>query len=545
MGIVDDFDLLLSEFNKVEERFFIRKITEFAGEHKDVVTRTYSLILKDENINIQLKFLVLKSMGELKYKEFVSMLQELLKREDKVQIIYEAVNSLVRIDTLSAYKAIVLFIRENPGAEFTRNIEERLKELFEKDKLIYHFDVFYRERGEVKGVETSSDFLIKYLPENYIKDILPALSSKSYRIRFEVLRILKNKPNPLYYSPIYNYFKAYAKTADADEPFFLMLSEALVTNASLSKLGKKIFPTLKRHINELEPNKKIAFSITLLKFNTKDMIDEITTIFPRLDHEWKRLVFDNLRREEYGCYLSFIRGLLRTEDNEELLSRVVEILIYARDYGFLFDTLKTERTPRRELLLGIIMDFDPPDIHFFVKEYADGKQNDAVLSLSLEYLLRHAADEYFELTKSVFFSGVNYRVKTLIIRNLVKFSPFNRKAFIESVFKDIGVVGRFKKDFLFSLLGVLNEKKFEREFEELVLSKVLISMEESAADEIIDFIYFFEKYEIENLKDMGLIIDEFRMIQDTILKSGGTDDLVRMIHVSIKNMEKRVRGKKG
>lgn len=542
MGIVDDFDLLLAEFNKVEERFFIRRINEFAGEHKDVVTRTYSLILKDENINIQLKYLVLKSMGELKYKEFVSMLQELLKREDKVQIIYEAVNSLVRINTLSAYKAIVLFIRENPNAEFIRYIEEKLKEFFEKNKLIYHFDVFYRNRGEVRGVDTSSDFLIKYLPENYIKDIIPALSSKFYRIRYEVLRVLKSKPNPLYYSPIYNYFKAFAKTTD--EPFFLMLSEALVINASLSKLGKKIFPTLKRHISELGPDKKIVFSITLLKLNTKDMIDEITAIFPRLGYEWKLLVFDNLRREEYGCYLNFIRGLLPAEDNEELLSRLIEILIYARDYGFLFDTLKTERMPRRELLMGIIMDFDPPDIHFFVKEYVDGKQSDAVLSLSLEYLLRHTADEYFELAKSVFFSGVNYRVKTLIIRNLAKFSPFNRKVFMEAVFKDIGVIRRFKKDFLFSLLGVLNEKKFDREFEELVLSKVLILMEESAVDEIINFIYFFDKYEIENLKDMGLIIDEFRMIQNTILKSGGTDDLVRMIHVLIKNMEKRVRGKK-
>lgn len=542
MGIVDDFDLLLADFNKVEERFFLRKINEFAADHKEVVARTYSLLLKDDKINIQLKYLVLKSMGELKCKEFVAMLREMLKREDKPQIIYEAVNSLIRINTLSAYKAIVHFIRENPEADFVANIEGRLKEFFEKNKLIYHFDVFYRVRGEVRGVDKSSDFLIKYLPENYIKDIIPALSSTFYRIRYEVLRVLKSKPNPLYYSPIYNHFKANAKTVD--EPFFLVLSEALVINASLSKLGKKIFPTLKRHISQLGPNKKIIFSITLLKLNTKDMIDEITAMFPRLGFEWKLLVFDNLRREEYGCYLNFVRELLPVEDSEELLSRIIEILIYARDYGFLFDTLKTGRMPRRELLMGIMMDFDPPDIHFFVKDYVDGNQSDVVLSLSLEYLLRHAADEYFNLAKSVFFSAVDYKVKTLIVRNLGKFSSFNRKVFMEAVFKDIGVINRFKKDFLFSLLGVLNEKSFEREFEELVLGRVLILMEESSVDEIINFIYFFDKYEIENLSDMKLIVDEFRMIQNTVLKSGGTDDLVRMIHVLIKNMEKRVRTRK-
>ena len=115
---------------------------------------------------------------------------------------------------------------------------------------------------------------------------------------------------------------------------------------------------------------------------------------------------------------------------------------------------------------------------------------------------------------------------------------------MEAVFKDISVVNRFKKDFLFSLLGIMNEKTFERDFEELILNRVLILMEESGIDDIVNFVYFFDKYEIENINDLGLIIEEFRMIQNTILKSGGKDDLVRMIHILIKNIEKKMRGKK-
>ncbi|MCI0470238.1 MAG: hypothetical protein L0Y73_01105, partial [Candidatus Aminicenantes bacterium] len=301
MSIVDDFNLLLADFNKIEERQFLRNINEFAETHKDVVIKTYSLILGEEKMNIQLKYLVLKSISELKYREFVPMIQDLLKREDKVQIIYEAVNSLVRIDTLSAYKAIILFIREKTGADFIANVEERLKEFFERNKLIYHFDVFYRARGEIRGIEKSSEFLIKHLPEEYIKDILPALNCTFYRIRYELLQILKHKPNCLYYPAIYNYFKVNADKTD--EPFFLLLSEALVINASLSKLGNKIFSTLKQHLNELGPEKRMIFAITLLKLNTSAMIEEVTTIYPRLGFEWKLLVFENLKREEYGCYL--------------------------------------------------------------------------------------------------------------------------------------------------------------------------------------------------------------------------------------------------
>jgi hypothetical protein len=112
---------------------------------------------------------------------------------------------------------------------------------------------------------------------------------------------------------------------------------------------------------------------------------------------------------------------------------------------------------------------------------------------------------------------------------------------MKSVFKDIKVIDHFKKDFLLSLLGLLNEKKLDKEFEDMILNRVLIMMEESRIDDIIHFIYFFDKYEVSNIKDLGLIIDELRLLQDMILKSGRQDDLVRSIHVLIKNIEKRAR----
>jgi hypothetical protein len=42
-----------------------------------------------------------------------------------------------------------------------------------------------------------------------------------------------------------------------------------------------------------------------------------------------------------------------------------------------------------------------------------------------------------------------------------------------------------------------------------------------------------------NRKDLGLIVDELRLLQGMILKSGHKDDLVRRIHILIKNIEKR------
>jgi hypothetical protein len=275
--------------------------------------------------------------------------------------------------------------------------------------------------------------------------------------------------------------------------------------------------------------------------NTPAMIDEVISVYPQLSFNGKMLVFENLKREEYGCYLAFIRQLLTSENNDDLLARIIESLIYAKDFEYLFQVVGGERKLRMDKLLEIIMEFDPPGIDGYVKDYVSPDMSTKVISLSMEYILRHAADDYYDMVKNVFFSGTASEIKTLIIRHLNKFSPFNQKQFMESVFDDIKVIGRFKKDFLFSMLGVMNEKKFNKEFESLILNRILILMEEARIDDIINFIYFFDKYEINNDEDMTLIIEELRLIQNTVLKSSNKGDLARMIHVLIKNMEKKAR----
>ncbi|HLP60207.1 MAG TPA: hypothetical protein VK186_15315 [Candidatus Deferrimicrobium sp.] len=539
MEISEDFKRILANFNKVDERIFLANINDFAEKNKETTLKIYAGLLREENINTLLKYLTLKSIGELKYQEFIPMIRELLNQGAKVHIIHAAIDSLVCINTIEAYKTIARYLRENPGMDFKLPIEERLKELFSKNRLLYHFDVFYRDReGEhLINVEKSSEYLVKYLPDTYVKDILPALSSKFYDIRYEALKVLKNRPNPLYYIPICNHFKAYA--GSVDEKFFLLLSETLVANARLSKWRHKIFPSLKEQLEELAGNKRLIFAIKLLKLNTPEMMPEIIALYPQLDYEGKRLVLDNLKLENHECYLDFIRRLLTEENSDELTAKIMEILIHAQDFAYIFQVIRNERTRRKEILLEILCRLAPPGLHGYVQEFVHSSQEDRILYLSLEYLLHHAADEYFATIQNIFFSGVPHEIKSMIMRNIGNFSPFNQKCFMESVFKDIKVIHHFKKEFLFSMLVLMNEKKFSRDFEDLLLNRILIMMEEANIDEIINFIYFFDKYEVNNRKDLGLIINELRLLQGMILKLGHQDELVRTIYILIKNIENR------
>ncbi|MCP4149066.1 MAG: hypothetical protein GY757_15060 [bacterium] len=537
MNVFKKFDLILADYNKVEERIFLGAIRDFAEDYRVVVIKTFAILLRAPKINIQLKYLVLKSIGELCYKEFTPVLAALLEREDKVQIIYEAVKSLVRINSFAAYKVVVRFLAKNPDADFAVQVEDSLRELFSNNKLLFHFDVFYRDRGTIKNIDSSSNFLINNLPDSEIKELLPAINSKFSKIRHELMRLLKNRPNPLFYSTIYNYFKENAKKCN--EAVFLLLCETLVINASLSKMGNKVFPTLRKHVDELSGNKKIILSIILLRLNTSEMIVGVISFYHELGFNWKKLIFENLNPGDFRYYLDFLRDLMVEEDNEDILSKVVEMEIYAGDYDYMFELLKQERKVRRERLLGILLDYDPPGIENYLKAFLKSSQSNKVLKLSLEYLLRHAANDFFPLIKKILFSGVSIEVKKLIVRNLSKFSDDYRKQLIEAVIENLKVVSQLKKDFLLALLGVMNEKKFQPQFEDKLLNRVLVLLEEASEDEVVNFIYFFDKYEIENRGHMELVIDELRLIQNSILKSGGKDDLVRMLHVLIKNIEKR------
>ncbi|MCU0284908.1 MAG: hypothetical protein MUF15_00790 [Acidobacteria bacterium] len=368
------------------------------------------------------------------------------------------------------------------------------------------------------------------------------LSSKFYDVRYETLKVLKNRPNSLYYIPVYNHFKSQAEYVD--DKFFLLLCETLMENACLSKLNRKIFLSLKEQLRKLAGNKRLIFAIMLLKLNTPEMIPEIIDIYPSMNYEEKRLVLNNLKPENYKCYLDFIRHLLNEENCDDLPVKIMEILIHAQDFDYIFEVIRKERIRRKEILLKILLQFEPPDLHHYIKEFVDSSQGDHILSLSLEYLLRHAADEYFSIIQNVFFSGIPHEIKSMILRYIANFSSHHQKIFIESVLKDIKIVQHLKKEFLFSLLDLMNGKKLSQDFEDMLLNRILIMMEESNIDEVGDFIAFFDKYEINNRKDINLIIKELRLLQGTILKSGHQDGLIRSIHGLIKDIEKRALLKK-
>lgn len=538
----DNFDQVLSDFDKVEERQFLINIREFAEKFPEVVIKTFSVLLKNQALNFQLKYLILKSGSELGYPGLIPALKEVLQHEKNVQIITEAINGLAAIGSLSAYKVIIEFIKRKKGTEYRKKIEQSLKSIFIRNQLVYYFDILYCDRGDAGNIEKSSEFLIKHLSDDHVKDLLVALTSRFNKIRVETLRIIKHRPKPIYYSTIYYFFKENAPTAD--DELFLEMSEALINCASLSTTRMKIFQKLKIHLTQLEGDKRNVFCIVLLKLNTRETIPCAIEIYPELNFDRKLLLLEYLNPDDFRFYPDFLRNLLNHEDNQIVLAKIVEILIYAGDYKYLFETIDLERGVRKHKLLNMILEQAPDKIDDYLKKYITPAQENQILLSVVAYLLNHDVDNYFELITGVFFSGVSPEIKVLILRDINKFESHRQKLFIESILNDLQVVRDLKKDFLTSLLNVVNKKIFDEEMEGKILNQVLVLMEEAAVEEIVNFVDFFDKYTMNKKRDCKLIIDELRLVRETIIKAGIEPNLVRNINVLTRKIEEKMKLKR-
>jgi hypothetical protein len=534
MNILDHFDRMLAGFNRVEEPVFLRQIREFGLRHRDIAIKTFSMLLENPQLDPQLEYLILKSTGELKYKEFISIIKNALNRAGNPRIIGEALDSLTAIGTFPAYRVIVDYLMKNTDVHLAEKIERNLNDIFNKNPLAFHFDVFYRDRGAAGGIEKSSEFLVRHLPGQYIRDLLPAIDSPNYTIRSELLRLLKERPGPMFYASILRHFEKNAGNAGQD--LFLIMSDALIYNAGTSKARAKIFHQLNEHAARLPEDKKKTFYIALFKLNNSQLIQYIASRYPRMEVEEKMRVLDHLSPGEYPHTMNFVRELLLSENNETLLARVIGILVRAGELEFLFAALDTEKPLRKEKLLKMLLDHQPRSIDQHLLQYITPSQDNQILRLSLEYLLVHTADKYYELYQRIFFSGVSPEIKTLIIRHIHRWNPGNREQFMESIFKHSKAIGGFKKDFLLSLLDALNRDVFAQPLELKILEQVLVLMEESPADELAHFLYFFEHYRLEDRQHKELVVNELRLVRNTLLKSGASRDLPRRIHQLVKQI---------
>jgi len=523
---------IIKDYKLLEENIFIGRISDIALENKNLVISKLQAILDDDKTGIHLKYLIIKLTGILKYQKFIPILTKLLVKEDKDRMIGEILNSLSNIINIESYKTVTAFFSEPKNKIHLPKFNTYLKVFYGKSPLIYHFDVFYRERGDVNNIDISSKYLITHLEQTYVKNILPAIFSKYDNISLEALKILEKRPGTLFYKNIDELFKSRYK--QCSQIYFRQMTRALLENSIISPHKKKLYIKLKNYLNELQGDKKSYFIMLLLKLDTKKILSQAVSIYNQLPIEDKLSFLNNLEPALYPIYGNFIRDLLIKEVNEDILIKVISIIMLNKEFDFLFEIAEKQRGVKREYFISMIIETGTGGLSHYMKSFLSLSESNTIIIFAIGYIMNDSPDTYYNEIANLLLSGVALEIKQRVLRNIKKFNDENTVKIINSILENKTVLKKLEKDFLLLIIVLQERELFDGKLLEFILNKVLLMMEEAEPEQIVNFIYFFDSFEVKNNAHKKLIIDELKMIQNTLLKSSKNDNLVNMIYKLIK-----------
>ncbi len=532
-----ELELILTSYNKIEERKFISEISDFAEKGRKYILPAFSEIVESESVSLHLKYLVIKTMGVLKYQEFIPILAVMKRPGEKIRIVLEAVRSLVQYGSVEAYKIIVDFIDASHNDEHREPLESQVKEMVSDTPLIYYYDILYRQKIRIQDdLYKGIDLLAENLEESDIAELSRIFETESTTLSHGLLMVMEQNPSRVYYANIYRYFTKRLKVS-AEREFRLILN-TLVSCALLFGSRDKIFNNLKKHIPELRGLKRNIYIMTLLRFGKDETVDYITEVYQELPAKHKAAVFDNLQHNFRGR--DFARQQMLLEPEELVVDSIISFLAAAGDTVFLSSIARDKPEDMKVKVLDMVLSVENQDVSEDVADFIVPGSNSESVRMVLKYILNRKADKYYDLVKDVWNSDPSADIRSTIVRNCATFNPFNREKVLEMVFDSVSEHRGPDKDLLITVSGIINSGEHDITVVRDYVNRILVMMEQAEAEEIVNYIYFFDTTEIEDADLWDLIKDELRMVQNTLLVEKKEEQMVKMIHYLIKKIDKKL-----
>ena len=283
--------------------------------------------------------------------------------------------------------------------------------------------------------------------------------------------------------------------------------------------------------------RKTYFILHLLHLDMADLFEEALLIYPDLNLEEKVVFFDNLDNEKYPVYSQFIRNQIQHETKEEILFKIIRILLANREYDLIFDTAFRMKGTRREILVNLIIEAEESGLSQYFARFLSLTEMNAVLVASIGYIMSQEPDEFYVEIHKILFSGVERQIKQKIIRNIKHFNSRNRKRILRQILSHAIVLKGIEKDFLLMIIALQDEEILDASMLDKLLNKVLTMMEETDPENLVNFIYFFDSFKVNTDEHRLFIIEELKMVQNTLFRSNADDTLVNLIYKLVRKME--------
>ncbi len=538
MDALTAFHTLLVNRTLFDDEAFLRRLSELSEHGGTALTAEVARLLAVPRLHAHVKYLLLKHAQRHPEALFVPAACRVVEHDPRVRLRSEAMAVLGRVATPAAYRELARYA-DGAVEEGRGRAAEILAETLSANPLLFHYDVFWRPQRGRKNLSASADFLARQLPEEDLIPLLASISPPLREITGAAWQLFAARGSGPLFPSLLKVFLGWQQ--NLPEAIFLEAARAVVGAAADSGFRAKACATLTRFASELPEPQRLLLQILLLRLDTPALLPGLAGRYDDLPPGTKTLFLECLDPAASEVTGNFAAHQLAGEDDPDRLARLVRLVLSQGEAGLeiLFRRLSREMALRRGIMLEAAIEASPPGIDRFLIPLLSGETDPHILRAALDPLLKSPADDLLPPLEQLLGSGAEAEVKSLIVRRLPRFSLSGQKRLALFLTDRFPMEREVRKDLLISLLEVLNRPGLDEEVFSRLVERVLLMMEDASLDEIVQFVYFFDRLVIPPFANIALIQGELRMMQNTLLQAGDPVGLVGKIHLLLHRLENK------
>ncbi len=532
---------LINSFSSYKEDIFLSSMNKIIKDQADINNslKIFSEIFQDQEVSLHLKFLLIKFIGVNKNNCYTKSLALLNNKNEKFRIKKEAVQALIKIETIESYKEILNFYYEEK--ENKEIIKQYLLSLLKNNSLIRAFHLFYMGwKEDENNIKKAKLILIKRLADKNILDLLPIVEDypKKSHLYLPLLDILIHSPSSIYVPALFRSFKKNYLNWD------LKTFNKSINALTLSLYEIEAEPIKKELWNMaglLKKEKRQFLMIYLIRLDTTKALSKINEDLQSLQRESKQLLIEILNEKDIDCHKT-ISIWLEKEEISTFFKPLIELLIkYENPIEIFQNSLKFHTNKSKQILLAMV-ELKIQGFKDIVFDFLKGEKNINILKEYFIYLIKTEEEQDPQILFNIALSS-SYpeELMDIIVKNMIVFPsssivPLIRKLAEENYFiKNI-------KTMLVVLEKILRKNHYrDINFPTWILDKVLVVFEENPENDILPFINFLSKFPIENRTQGILIIEELRLMLNYMLENMDNHDDIVLIHKEIKKIKQKIK----
>ncbi len=537
-NLVSEVSLLLANYADIDEKKFLERIITAAGRDQDYLFPRMSALAVAAETPAHLKYLLFKAMGLLARREFLPVLEKSVRDEQKIRLALQALESLLLIPSPLVLRILERLNQGEQRPEITAAINNQLKQLALSNPVLFYCRRL--EQGLVAAIDDPAlEFLSKKLDDGGVDELLLFLDNGREETVTAIALLLRKRPRPGAVLPLLAALREHFKSMSREG--LRLLLQVLAAHLPSLRFREGALREIQALAEQADGWRRRSLGI-MLAVMAEDLAG-LNDLFLELDGDEKEFLFNMLTAlNDPAVFVPTLSGWTETEENSRSLQFIAAIM--SASEGGLEKALKLVSTAAPEKALWLLRGIRSglrgayPDQGEISSLLARTMADEQLQLELLETLFLGDAASAFDTCREVFLKTRFPAVRRMMVKNLEKFDPDQVYRLTREALQAVKPRWPMLSELLPAAAARFSNSELSSDQEAELITPLLVMLEKAAVKDLNPFVQFLDRCPVRTEEIRTLVVDELRMVLNTVLESKGPESLVKALHQLIKKLER-------